>query len=93
MRVRRSAVSDRLVFGDESVVLIGDVVVHLSELPTAVLETITEWTDVDDVMAMLEQRFGPPPDSSSFAATEATLRELEALGLVDRDLAGQLDAR
>jgi hypothetical protein len=86
MRVRRVAVTDRFVEDGESVVLVDHAVIRLSALPTAILEAIATWTEVDDLAAMLERQFGPPPDGGdSSAATERTLRELHERGLIERD--------
>ncbi len=64
MRFRRAEVVDRLVVGDECVVLMDNLVVHLSAVPTAILEQIADWTEVTDIAAQLETHFGPPPDGA-----------------------------
>ena len=86
MRVRRVPVTDRIVDGDESVVLVGHTVVHLSALPTAILDAAADWTEITDLAATLETQFGPPPDdASSVAATERSVHDLRDQGLIDCD--------
>ena len=86
MRVRRQPVSDRVVDGDESVVLVDHTVIHLSAIPTAILAATDGWTDITDLAATLESEFGPPPDESdSVAATERTVLDLQDLGLIECD--------
>ena len=84
MRVRRLPVTDRIVDGDESVVLVGHTVVHLSALPTAILDAAADWTEITALAATLETQFGPPPaDASSVAAIERTVHDLRDQGLID----------
>ena len=86
MRFRSTPVTDRLVVGDESVVLVDNVVIHLSPVPTAIYDQIGEWADLPEIAEALETRFGPPPDgATTLIATESALRDLEDQGLVERD--------
>ena len=86
MKVRRAAMTDRFVDDGESVVLVDHMVVRLSALPTAILESAATWTEVADLAAMLERQFGPPPDGlDAVAAAERTVRELRDQGLIECD--------
>lgn len=84
MKVRHITLLDHLVEGDESVVMFGAQVVHLSAIPTAILEASTEWVDLKDLAKMLEQRFGTPEAGvGAEAATGRIVGELTQLGLIE----------
>lgn len=86
MKCRSAAVTDWIVEGDESVVMINDRVMHLSALPTAILSAAGDWTDLSELVAVLEQKFGPAPNGENpMLATERYVRELEDQGLVECD--------
>jgi hypothetical protein len=84
VKVRRTAVTDSFVFEDESVVLVDHLVVHLSEIPTAILKMAAEWTELTDVADILVNRFGSAPHDH-LAATQRVVQELQNQGLVECD--------
>lgn len=78
--VRRIAVDDELLLGDELVLLVGQRVVLLSPLASYALGRLGEdWTDVADLGALLVEEYGDPGD-------EGALTDLVA-ALVDEGLA------
>ena len=81
--VRARTVLDRVDHEGECVVLVGDQVVRLSALATALLDACPDWREVDWLADRLDQEFGPPPDGDSRAATRILLAELAGLGLVE----------
>lgn len=82
-RARALAVDDQVVRDGESVVLVGDRVILLSALATALLEACPDWTDLVALTDHLLARFGPPEDGDPVAATRAAAQELYGQGLVD----------
>jgi hypothetical protein len=87
MRVRRRAVVDEYVedgraaiYSEEGVVLL------LSELGTYAWGVLGEgWVSADQVTAELVREFGDPPEGGAGAITEAALRSLADMHLVDVD--------
>ena len=61
MRVRRLPVADRVDRDGESVVLVDREVVRLSAVATALLDACPDWTEEERLVAVLVERFGPPP--------------------------------
>jgi hypothetical protein len=90
MKVRRVPWLDEYVEGGESAVLVDDRVFVLSELATTLLAAIgSEAVEVSDVAAVLEERFGAPPDGVDLVdATETAVRELALQGLVEMPFLG-----
>ena len=85
MKVRRLGVDDRVDRDGEAVVLVGDHVVRLSALATALLDAATDWVDEEVLAAVLVAGFGDPPDG--VGAGELTRRAVDILaaqGLVER---------
>ncbi len=84
MRVRRLPCLDEYVDGDESAVMVGDQVIVLSALATALLALIGEGeTETAALAQQLTERYGPPPDDlDRQKVTEAVLGDLERNGLV-----------
>jgi hypothetical protein len=78
-------VDDRVDRGGEAVVLVGDQVVRLSALATALLDAATDWCDEEELVRALVARFGEPSDGPD--AQELTRRavdDLESRGLLER---------
>jgi hypothetical protein len=83
MKIRAAPVTDQFRHEDECVVLVDHMVVHLSALPTAILELAADWIELAALGLELERRFGPAPDGTETAMERAVL-ELHEQGLVER---------
>lgn len=85
-RVRRLPVVDEYVEGGESAVFVGETVVTLSHVPTAMLAVLgEEWTEVAALEAALVERFGAPDGGSVAEAVEAVVRTLVSHDLLEVD--------
>ncbi|MDU0312812.1 hypothetical protein RKE38_03870 [Phycicoccus sp. M110.8] len=85
MRARRLPVADRVDRDGESVVLVGREVVRLSALATALLDECWDWAEEERLVAVLVDRFGPPPDGGDPAVlVEEALATLSEHRLVER---------
>jgi hypothetical protein len=87
MRVRRVDVVDAYVEdGRAAVYSTGGIVVLLSELATTAWSVIGEdWVGVADVTAALIAEFGDPREGDADRLTEAALRSLADMSLVELD--------
>ena len=85
MRARRLPVADRVDRDGESVVLVGREVVRLSALATALLDACPDWTEEEQLVAVLLDRFGPPPGGGDpVVLVQDALTALARHRLVDR---------
>jgi hypothetical protein len=85
VKVRRLGVDDRVDRDGEAVVLVGDHVVRLSALATALLDAATDWVDEEELAAVLVAGFGDPPDGAGAGElTRRAVDDLAAQGLVER---------
>ncbi len=84
MRVRRQPFLDEYVDGAESAVMVGDKVIVLSALATALLALIGEGEAATASLAQqLTKRYGPPPgDLDGQMAIEEALGDMQRNGLV-----------
>ena len=84
MRVVAGDLADWYVDGDESAALVGDQVIVLSPLGTAIVEVLAQQpeqpVEVDMITAVLQRRFGVPAKGT---ADDAVREALEALAAVD----------
>jgi hypothetical protein len=87
MRVRRRAVVDEYVEDGRAAVYSRDgVVLLLSELGTHAWGVLTDdWVTADHVTAELVREFGEPGEGSAQQITDAALRSLADMHLVDLD--------
>lgn len=86
MRARRLPILDQVSEDGESVVLVGNSVVRLSALATALLADMSEWTESRVLAQSMSKVFGPPPpDTAALDVVETAIRELAAQGLVEHD--------
>ncbi|WP_052459704.1 PqqD family protein [Tessaracoccus massiliensis] len=71
-----------LVAGEESAVLVGDELLRLGPIATAIIELLP--CSVEELAAALEERFGAPADGNLIPAVEEQLRTLAEHGVVER---------
>lgn len=84
MKARRLDIIDQIVEGDESVVLVANMVIRLSALATAILRELDDWSDSADVAETMTATFGPAPAGTNPLLTiESALREMAEQGLVE----------
>ena len=83
MTITRGDLTDWFVEGAESVVLIGDQVLQLSELATAVVELVGgTGLELEELHRRLVAAFGESPTDDPGAATRAIVAELVRVGVL-----------
>ena len=84
MRVHRVPLRDQYVEEEESVVMVGDVVIALSALATSILALVPDEGTTSDLLGLaLEDWYGPPPPGmDALTTTEMALADLKSAGLV-----------
>ena len=80
--VRRTPV-DVLEVDGESLILLGDRVVRLSPIATAVFGLTATARTVADLAVTLEETFGPPADGGTLDAAAAVVEQLVAVGALE----------
>lgn len=80
--VRRTP-ADALEVGGESLVLLGDRVVRLSPIATAVFGLTATARTVVELAVALEERFGAPADGETVDAAAVVVEELVAVGALE----------
>lgn len=87
VRVRRLTWTDSRREGEGSRVFVGGLEIKVSPIATLLLDQLDRdgWTDARDLVAMVEETYGPPPHTNTLTAVRHTLRELERVGIVELD--------
>lgn len=84
MKLLRGPVEDWVEEDGEAAVLVGEKVLVLSALATALLRHLhpDRATELTDLAASLAREFGEPPDGSRVDATLRAVEQLADLGLI-----------
>lgn len=80
----RRPLADVLEVDGESLVLLEDSrVVRLSPIATTILDLTATARAVDDLVAAVEDRFGPPDDAGTMDAVRGVVADLVAAGVLE----------
>ncbi|GAA4407670.1 hypothetical protein GCM10023168_23970 [Fodinibacter luteus] len=82
MRLQRREAIDVLERDGETVVLLGNRIVKLSELSAAIYALTQQPTELEQIARDLEARFGGPTDRSSLDATKDAVADLVHHGVL-----------
>jgi hypothetical protein len=84
-RLQAAPVVDELVTHEGAAVLLGgteSVVMRLSPMGQAIRELASESISLQELVARLHERFGPPPDGDQFLMVRSMVDEMVERGII-----------